>query len=81
MGRRHPYDEAADAELAHWSGVTWERLAQGRKALSLVVSYRGVTRKVHYPITPSDSRTGALNHVQDLRRTLRDMGARRRDNN
>ena len=77
MARRHPYDDAADSELAHWPGVRWQRLAQGRKALVLAVTYAGATRKVTYPITPSDSRTGALNHVQDLRRTLRALGAPR----
>jgi hypothetical protein len=78
MGRRHPYEIAADAELAQWPGVAWQRLAQGRKSMAAVVTYMGKARKVHYPITPSDSSTGPLNHVQDLRRTLRDIGAERR---
>jgi len=80
VARRHPYDAAADGELAHWPGVTWERPPPGRKTLALAITYAGATRRVHYPITPSDSGKGALNHVQDVRRTLRDMGAQRRGN-
>ena len=78
MPRRHPYDDLADRELSAWPGVQWERDESG-KHLALRLTYAGESRKVHYPFTPSDKWRGPLNHVQDIRRVLRELGARRRD--
>ena len=76
--RRHPYDELADRELSAWPGVQWER-GEGGKHLALRLTYAGESRKVHYPLTPSDKGRGPLNHINDIRRILRELGARRCD--
>lgn len=75
MARRsHPYDAAADRELARWPGVVvLDRATMPSGHRRLVLEYRGKRRFVVYPGSPSDSRTGAKNHVQDIRRVLRQI--------
>lgn len=74
--RRTPQDEAADAELAMWPGVSWRREVRG-KHRALVIGYRGREMFVAYPCSSSDSRRGGLNHVKDVRAVLRALGATR----
>lgn len=71
---RHPYDSAQDRELARWPGVTWSREIAG-KHLKLVVEFEGQSRFIVFPTSPSDSTRGPLNHVQNIRQTLKEMGA------
>lgn len=73
---RHPYDSAQDRELARWLGVTWTREI-GAKHFRIVLNFRGQSRFCTYPSSPSDGRRGALNHVQNIRQTLKELGAER----
>lgn len=75
LPRRTDHDDAADAELARWPGVTWTRTLRG-KHYALVLEYGGVSRFVIYPATGSDRR-GPLNCVRDIRAACRDLGAKR----
>lgn len=68
------YDEASDAELARWPGVTASRTVGGKHAC-LVLEFDGKTRKVFYPVSPSDAYRGQKNHITNIRHTLRAMGA------
>lgn len=74
--RRSVHEDYADDELRRWPGVSWERRHRS-KHMALVLTYQGVTRFVTYPLTTSDSARGPQNHVGDIRRTLREMGATR----
>lgn len=58
--KRHPYEAAADRELAKFPAVR-------------VVEHGGQRRSIFYPCTPSDCR-GIRRHLQDIRRVLREMG-------
>lgn len=71
---RHPYDSAQDRELSRWPGVTWSRESAG-KHMKLVVEFEGQSRFIVFPTSPSDSARGALNHVKNIRQTLKEMGA------
>jgi hypothetical protein len=76
--RRHPYDELVARELADWPGVRHEHLPHGAKSRRLLVTYNGASRKIYSPLTPSDRAHGALNHLNDIRRVLRELGAQRK---
>jgi hypothetical protein len=65
-----------DAEVAQWPGAAILRREKTKRHQRLVLGYNGSERFVIYPLTPSDWR-GELNHLQDVRKTLRDMGAKR----
>lgn len=72
MSRRHPYDAAADRELAKWPGaVVLDRAVMPSGHRRLVIEYRGKRRFVVHPASPSDAKRGVRNHVQDIRRVLR----------
>lgn len=72
--RKHPYDEAADRELARWPGVVViDRATMPSGHRRLVLEYRGKRRFVVYPGTPRDNKRGPRNHVQDIRRVLRQI--------
>lgn len=73
--KRTFYDEPTEAELARWPAVTWSREVRG-KHYALVLTYRGQSRFVTYPASPSNKR-GALNHIQNIRAELRGLGATR----
>lgn len=70
------FERATARELAEWPGVSWafERLAKHRAAR---ITFAGESRVVVYPTTASDHRALA-NHIADLRRQCRDLGAERR---
>jgi hypothetical protein len=78
MSRAQPkrtcYDEALEAELARWPGVTWRREVRS-KHYALVLDFGGLTRFHIYPSTPGDTTRGPLNQVRDLRAMLKGMGA------
>lgn len=74
--RRSVHEDYADDELRRWPGVSWDRRHRS-KHMALVLTYRGMTRFVTYPLTSSDNARGPQNHVGDIRRTLREMGATR----
>lgn len=74
--RRSVHEDYADDELRRWPGVSWGRRHRS-KHMALVLTYQGVTRFVTYPLTSSDSARGPQNHVGDIRRTLRELGATR----
>lgn len=74
--RRHCYDEAVEAELAHWPGVTVRREHRG-KHLALILTFNGVSRFVTYPTSPGDVLRGPKNHVSNVRQALRGLGAKR----
>jgi hypothetical protein len=75
--RTHPYDDAADRELAKWPGVVvLARVVVSSGHRHLILEYKGQRRFVVHPASPSDSRTGARNHVQDIRRVLRQIDER-----
>lgn len=76
--RKTYYDDPVDAELAMWPGVMFAREAGG-KHLALVLTFAGQTRRVFYPSSPSDKR-GALNNIQNVRATLKALGAVRKVN-
>lgn len=71
--RRHPYETAADRELERFPAVRVVGREQRRKIRVLTLEYDGSSRSVFYPCTPSDKK-GPRNHVQDIRRALREMG-------
>lgn len=73
--RRHPYDEAADREVARFPGArVVERDLTGRKR-RLVVEFGGARRCVFYPHTPGDRFRGPARHACDVRRVLQEVGA------
>jgi hypothetical protein len=71
------YDEYREAELKNWPGVSVSEVRRGSKADRVYLAYNGKSRFVSFPHSPSDSRTGPRNHVQDVRRVLRELGAQR----
>lgn len=75
MSRRHPYEHAAQRELAAWPDVQAEWLPARGKHPALRLTYAGASRRVVYPGTPGETFRGLLNHVHDVRRALRDLGA------
>lgn len=74
--KRHPYEEAADRELAKWGAQVVDRIKATSGHRRLVLEYRGVQRFVAYPGTPRDCKCGPRNHVQDIRRVLRGIDER-----
>ena len=70
------YDDAADRELAMWPGVTIERTITSGGHRRLLLTYRGGSRVVIYSQSGSDT-YGPANHVGDVRRELRMLGAKR----
>lgn len=75
--KRTIFDDPVEAELARWPGVTWSREVRG-KHYALVLSFGCVSRFVIYSGSPSDGLRGAMNHLQDVRGVLRDLGATRK---
>lgn len=71
-------EERVDAEIAEWPGACVLRREKTAKHQRVVLSFKGSERFVVYPLTPSDTR-GELNHIQNVRQTLRDMGAVRNE--
>lgn len=73
--RRHPYDDAADREVARFPGAcVVERDPTGRKR-RLVVEFEGKKRCVFYPHTPGDKARGPARHACDVRRVRQELGA------
>jgi len=72
--KKTEYDGIVDTELAKWPGVAWSRQPRG-KHQALVLEFGGVSRFVIYPTTPGDSGRGALNHLQNVRGVLKELGA------
>lgn len=72
--KRTSYDQAVDAELERWPGVSWHREVRS-KHYALVLTVGNLSRFVIYPASPSDSIRGAKNHLANVRQTLREMGA------
>lgn len=70
------YESSQTLELSRWPGVTHTRETRG-KHRALVLTFNGKSRFVTYPTSPSDSRRGCLEHLKDIRSTLRDLGAER----
>lgn len=72
--KKHPYDEAADREIAKHNGVrVVERYRTGGNKMCVVLEYRGKQSKVFYPATPSDKFRGPKRHANDIRRVLREQ--------
>lgn len=76
LPRRTDHDDATDAELARWPGVTWTRTLRG-KHYALVLTFGGLSRFVTYSCTPSDGGHGLQNHLRDVRKVCAEIGARR----
>ena len=76
LPRRTDHDDATDAELARWPGVTWSRALRS-KHYALVLEFRGVSRFVTYSGTPSDGGHGLQNHLRDVRKVCAEIGAKR----
>ena len=74
MKRTHPYDAVADAEIAKHPTAQIVRRETNGQGCVLWLRVGDATRPVFYPKTPSD-RKGPLNHVRDIRRVLRALGA------
>ena len=69
-------EQAGLRELIAWPGVTWRAVYAG-KHIKLHLTYEGRTRFVVRSRTLSDAR-GVRNHVGDIKRTLRLLGATRK---
>ena len=72
--KSHSYDSAAARELAKYPGVRVVGRDRRGKSLALILEFNGARRSVFYPCTPGD-KCGARNHVRDIRRVLRQLGA------
>lgn len=70
------YISATERELAEWPGATYEQAPSG-KHVALTVRYRGMSRKVIIPRSPSDGARGVQNHLATMRRELNSLGAKR----
>lgn len=70
---RHPYDEAADRELARFPAVRVVARERRGKHRALVLEHAGTQRCVFYPGSPSDH-LGPRKHCKDIRRVLRELG-------
>jgi hypothetical protein len=70
------YEERTKAEVAEWPGaaVTFGHRAKHREA---TLSFRGESRFVIMPTSPSDGARGLQNHIAAVRRELRSLGASR----
>lgn len=80
MSGARDYLEAAEAEIAHWPGVAFRHEhPRGKGHPRIVVAFGSRERFVTFPGTPSDSLRGVRNHIADLRKALREMGAERRE--
>jgi hypothetical protein len=66
-----------DRELEKWSGVEAYREFPGNKHNRLIITYGDQSRFVIYPSSPGKCRKAILNHLQDVRRVLRELGAQR----
>lgn len=74
--KRTTYDDAMEAEISRWPGVTFKRVIRG-KHYGMQLSFNGVTRLHIYPSTPSDNGRGALNQIRCLKASLQTIGAQR----
>lgn len=68
------WTQRVDKELARWPGVKARR-ERGAKHYRLVLRVGGKERFVTYPGSPSGSPCAILNHIQNIRGQLREMGA------
>lgn len=76
--RRHPYELPADREIASWPGVAvLARAVMPSGHRRLIVEFRGRRRFIAYPGTPTGNPRAIKNHIQDIRRVLRELGAER----
>lgn len=66
-----------DRELEKWPGVAAYREFPGNRHNRLIITFGGKSRFVIYPSSPGKSRKAILNHIQDVRRALRELGAQR----
>ena len=66
-----------EREVAEWPGVTvsFDNTKRHRVA---VLAFNGRTRRVVFAATPSDNARGLLNHIGEVRKELRGLGASRR---
>lgn len=71
------YAITTEREVAEWPGVSVSFNNTKRHRVA-VLAYRGRTRRVVFAATPSDSARGLLNHIGELRKELRGLGASRR---
>ena len=67
------YEKVMTQETAKYPGLSVSFEHRG-KHKAAVFAIEDKTRRVFYPASPSDSRTGTLNKLQDVRRVLREMG-------
>ena len=70
----HPYTVPVWRELRVWPGVTARREARG-KHKALLLTFAGKTTTVFYPPTPSDGARGLPNHMAEVRKALKELGA------
>lgn len=71
---RTEYGIAIIETVAEYPGVT-VAFERSRKHYQAHLTFKGQTRKVTFPSSPSDSGRGSLNCRQDVRRVLRTLGA------
>lgn len=63
-----------DAELARWTDVShYREMSAKHNRLILIVGDK--SKFVTYPATPTGKRRALLNHIGDVRRTLRELGS------
>lgn len=70
------YEHTIKAELAHWPGVDVE-FSDRAKHRQAVFHFRGETRFIVLPASPSDGARGHLNSIRDARKELAALGAER----
>lgn len=75
MRRNSDWITKVDAELANWPGVSHFRKLGGSRHSRLYLTYGERSRFVVFPSSPCKSPSAILNHIQDVRRTLRELGA------
>lgn len=69
------YQLAADREVRRWPDAKISQRTTG-KHCRVILTYKGKSRFVIHPASPSDIR-GVHRHVQDIKRTLLQLGAKR----
>lgn len=78
MNRRDEYKLAATREVERWPDATL-RFEEGAKHQRAIFSFRGRERFVVFASSPSDSRRGVDEFLQNVRAELRTLGAVRRE--
>jgi hypothetical protein len=71
------YTVSTEREVGEWPGVTVSFDTTKRHCVA-VLGYRGATRRVVFAATPSDSARGLQNHIGQIRKELKGLGASRR---